>query len=397
MEPAPHGEPLKLQDSVQKRAMKIAPIITHSPVNLPQARGATPLPLRPGDIDGDENTTQALAEADGALAQQGQLSNRRDQAAVFNGMQSQAAQIQERSLQMVAHYHKGLDAASRALRRQLQGRQFKNPRQVLKEVLDKCDDHPALAHSLLQAAARQARHEGDDSEYLFFRRQLKLLWKERGKPLRGSASPAQDRKRAWATAPRKSGMGTVYRAAVTGPFNLVGLLGLVDALLAEVREHGEFETSFREIRSDMAADMAAAAASNALSKARPQIGGMTNASQVAGLLRECEHLLGRMRTKNPELRVEAIALLRHLLTLIGKFMEPEQTRTLVELIGGKHLRNQLACLNELRRILKLRVPVQLLSARNGLTSLQDNLLILSTVLTNEEQKLAQENNAQWNV
>jgi hypothetical protein len=77
-------------------------------------------------------------------------------------------------------------------------------------------------------------------------------------------------------------------------------------------------------------------------------------------------------------------------------MEPEQTRTLVELIGGKHLRNQLACLNELKRILNERLPRELLRTKTGFTNPRDNLLILSTMLTNEEQQLAQENSAQWN-
>jgi type III secretion protein W len=219
------------------------------------------------------------------------------------------------------------------------------------------------------------------------------LWKERGQSPRSTVSRAPNRRQLSTNAPYRAGLETIYSAAVSAPLNV---LGLVDALLGEMRVHGQFETSLREMRSDMAAHLALAATSNAMSQTGSLMGGLTTASHVAALLSECEHLLGRMRPKNPELKIESIALLRHLLTLIGTLMEPEQTRTLVELIGGKHLRNQLACLNELKRILNQRLPVQLLRTKKGFINLRDNLLILSTVLTNEEQKLAQENNGPWN-
>ncbi|MBD1554521.1 TyeA family type III secretion system gatekeeper subunit [Pseudomonas typographi] len=375
--------------------MKIAPPITpqHMPPVVPPKPHAAPLsPLHPGPVTPEE-TTQALAHLDAALAERGQVSNQRDQAAVINGLQSQATRSLERTHQLIAHYYKGLDAATRSLRRQLQGRQLRNPKETLAHILDSCGDNPAVAHRLMQAAARQAKDEGDDGEHLFFRRQLKLLCKEHGKPGRNRPNPLKARERARGKTLRKTAPDALYSAAVNGPLNVVGL---VDALLGEMREHGQFETSLREIRSDMAADVASAAAANALQQARPLMNGLATARHVAALLRECEHLLGRMRSKNPDMQVEGIALLRHLLTLIGKLMEPEQTRTLVELLGGSRLRNQLACLNELKRILNQRLPVRLWRTTNDYTNVQKNLLILSTVLTNEEQRLAQENSALWN-
>ncbi|WP_223536831.1 TyeA family type III secretion system gatekeeper subunit [Pseudomonas sp. GL-B-16] len=376
--------------------MKIVPPIPNLPVHLPPivappTRAPAP-PLYSPDV-GTEEAAKTFAEKDARLTQVGQTGLQRDQGVIFNGLKSQAKQLQERSLKLVAGYSKGLDSATRALRKQLKGRALQDPRATLLEILESCDDNPAAVHSLLQEAARQARNEGDDSEHLFFRRQLKLLWKEHSQPLRGAANPARHRQRPGTRAPYLVRPETMYSATVSAPLNV---LGLVEALLSEMREHGQFETSLRDMRSDMAAHLAWAVSSNVVSQTRPLMSGLVTARYVAALLSECEHLLGRMRRKNSDLRIEAVALLRHLLTLIGTLMDPEQTRTLVELIGGKHLRNQLACLNELKRILNERLPVQLLRTKNGFSNLRENLLILSTVLTNEEQQLLQEDSALWN-
>jgi type III secretion protein W len=359
----------------------IPPLHAHlPPVVIPQTR-APVAPLHSPDVEVEE-TPQALAEKDANLTQRGQTGLQRDQGVIFNGLKSQAKQLQERSLKLVAGHSKGLEPATRTLRKQLKGRQLRDPRATLLEILELCNDDPAHAHSLLQEAARQAESEGNESEHLFLRGELKLLWKERGRPLRGATNPAQQRQRPGTRPPYQVRSETIYSAAVSAPLNV---MGLVEALVSEMREHGHFETSLREMRSDMAAHLAWAASSNVVSQIRPLMSGLVTARYVASMLRECERLLV-MHHKNSGLRLEAVDLLRLLLMLIGTVMDPEQTRTLVEQIGGKHLRNQLACLNELKRILNERLPVQLLRTKNGFSNLRENLLILSTVLTNEEQQ-----------
>lgn len=372
--------------------MKIASPSAHQPTHLPPVTPPTGRSTVPAQAP-DGQFAQTVALKDSRLAQQGQLALKLDQSVIFTGLKSQAKVLQERSQKLVAQYARGLNTAARDLRKQIKNRPLGNPEATLLDILASCDDNPAVAHCLLHEAARQARDEVEDSEYLFIKRQLKLLRKERGKPSRGSASPTRNRAGLRAQAPYRPDLDAIYAASVSGP---ASVLGLVEALLGEMRTHGEYEGSLRKMRADMADHLAAAVSSNALSQTRPLIGGLTTARQVAALLKECEHLLGRMRRKNPELRIEAIALLRHLLTLIGTLMAPDQTRTLVELIGGKHLRNQLACLNEIKRILNQRLPVQLLRTKNGFSNLRTNMLILSTALTNEEQQMAQENIASWN-
>jgi type III secretion protein W len=379
--------------------MKIAPPVIPHPSHLsPVATPAVPATLRPGTGDAAAKTLadQKLGDVkdDASLVQQADTHDRQDQGRTLNGLLSQAAQSNERMRQLVAGYNKGLDNATRALRRDLRnlpGRALPTPENMLSHVMATFKGDVTSAYSGLQAAFYQARSEGQQKESHHLYQQIKLL--------RKFANPGRNRKitlkgsgRTRTTEPGATTREALYIAAVDSPLNMIGL---VEALLDEMREHGELGTSLKEIRSQMAADLASAAVANSVAQTRPLMSGLTTTRHVATLLHECEHLLGRMRNKNPDLRVKPLALLRHLFTLTGKLMEPEQTRTLVELIGGKRLSHQLACLNGLRNILNLQVFKQV-CRKDDFHHMRENILILSTVLTNEEQKLLQEDSALWN-
>ncbi|MDN3235621.1 hypothetical protein [Pseudomonas sp. WAC2] len=386
--------------------MKIAQPILPTPSHVhpevqtpPHAPHSGPTQTRPGVASSDEKGTHALAKEDAALAQEGQTASRRDQSALSTGLQSQAYRLQLSAQQLHATYLKGLDKAlgeaAQSLRKQLKDRQLQNSKETLKHILESCGGNAVLAHQMLRVAARQARNEGEDSEQLLFRRQFKLLYKEYGKPARPSTSAlTKARGRFRAETQRRTRSRTLHSVTANGPLNVIAL---VDALLNELREQGQYELSLSEIRSEMAEDIANAASTHALHQARPLISNLTIAKHVAALLHECEHVLGRMREKNPQIQVEAIALLRHLLTLMNKLMEPEQTLTLVQLIGGEQLKHQLSFLNELMRILTQRLSFLFWRNKSDFHNVKENLLILSTKLTDEEQQRAQETDIVWNL
>ncbi|MFC6478758.1 hypothetical protein ACFQDN_22615 [Pseudomonas asuensis] len=262
--------------------------------------------------------------------------------------------------------------------------------------------HQRLQYALKQIGNEQAHNEGKESELSFLKEQAKLLRQEYGKPVRSPSTTTLIRGliRGHGLSRTKdqqkiSRSKTLYSAMVDDPLNIIGL---VDALLGELREQGQFDLSLKEMRSEMAANIAEVVSSSTSQKARPLMNGLTTARYVAALLHECEHILGHMYGKNPQLKkVAPIALLKHLLTLTGTLMKPDQTLTLVKLIGGDQLPHQLAFLNALRNLLLYRLPQTLWSSKKDFYSVKDNLLALSTELTNEEQKLAQEKLALCNL
>lgn len=114
--------------------------------------------------------------------------------------------------------------------------------------------------------------------------------------------------------------------------------------------------------------------------------GLNTARHVATLLQTSEHLLGRMRGKNPALQLNAPTFLKHLLTLSGKGMNLHETLQLAQFIGGKHLKHQLAFLNGLRPMLQ-QLPILLWRDLKARQNALGNLLTLMAELTRQEQDL----------
>lgn len=385
----------------QKRAMKIAPpVIPHTSHLPPVTPPSVPANLRPGTGDAAAKTAadQKLGDIkdDASLAQQADTHDRRDQTRTLNGLKSQAAQSSEVSRQITASYKKNLDANARALRRDLRnlpGLSASTFQNIAAHVLQKSDGNVGVACSWLQEAARQAHDEGRPKEGEELREMAKMMRKEANLARRYNRKATLRVVRTRVNGPRAATQEALYNAAVESPLNVIGLL---EALLEDMREHGKSDISLKEIQSKMAKDIASAAAANSTAQTRPLMHGMATATNVATLKRACEELLTHMRSKNPELRVEGVALLHQLFALAGSKMPLENTRTLLELIGGKRLRDQLACLNGIKNILFYKVPRPLWGAVKNYHAAQDNLLELSSIMTGEEQKLIQESSALWN-
>lgn len=358
----------------------------HLPPAAPQAKLGRVVPLRPGEVNKD-NTAKGIADADHKLADQSNALVRQDSAVSLKALYSQTDQTRKFQEKLNGELAASQQLRNGQLRNRFQNRQGLSAKQMLEQIMKDCGNNPKATMDALKRAAEQAYRENpnDNAEHEFFHEQIALVVKEFGYPPKRTSIlgkiPNPPRTQASA---KKNGTRAIYSAVIGSPLSVVAL---VDALINEVREYGNFEHSLSEIRSELAADLASAAVSNVVSKARPQMKGMATAKDVATLLRECEHLLGRMRTKNPGMRIEALALLKHMLTLMAKTMEPEQTRTLVELLGGKGLRNQMACLNEIKRILQYAMPVRLWPNRDHLQQVRENLTTLSTTMTGEEQQL----------
>ncbi|RMP02553.1 hypothetical protein ALQ30_200196 [Pseudomonas syringae pv. persicae] len=139
------------------------------------------------------------------------------------------------------------------------------------------------------------------------------------------------------------------------------------------------------MRTAIADDLSAMTPSASHEQLRTLMHGLNTARHVTTLLKGCEHLLGRMRNKNPDLTVDPPAFLKHLLTLTANGMNVNQTLQLTQHIGGKQLKHQLAFLNGLRPML-LQLPILLWRDMKSRQTALSNLLILMAELTTQEQK-----------
>jgi type III secretion protein W len=292
-----------------------------------------------------------------------------------------------------------LDPFVRDLRKHLRNGQSskQDPKETLLHILESCGGDAATAHQGLQYAIKQAldeqaRNEGEETELPLLRQQLRLLLTEHARPVQKPTTTTikgRDLARTLrATQKQKtSGARMLYSVMVNDSRSVVAL---VEALINERREHDEFASSFEEMRSEIATAIGAVISSRNF-PARSLMNGLTTTMRVAALLHACEDMLGHMSSKNPKMpKLEAIQLLKHLFTLSITQMNKEQTKTLIALIGGEQLPNQLACFNALRHILRQQFPRTLWKTPKDFINAQDNLLALSTELTNDEQKLAQE-------
>jgi type III secretion protein W len=321
-------------------------------------------------------------------------------------MQSQETGYLVRTRLLVAQHNKRLDPLARDLRKQLKNIQSskQDPKETLLRILESCGGDAATAHQRLQYAIKQvlneqARNEGEETELPLLRQQLSLLITEHTRPVQKPTTAAvkgRDLARTLRTTQRQkaSGARMLYSVMVNDSRSIVAL---IEALINERREHDEFASSFKEMRSEIATDIGAVISSRTF-PAQSLMSGLTTTLKAAALLHECEDMLGRMSSKNPKMpKLEAIALLKHLLTLITTQMNVEQTKTLVELIGGERLSNRLACFNALNHIIQYRFPIALLNHAKDFIKVKNNLRELSTELTNDEQKLAQEKLALCNL
>ncbi|MFH7445319.1 TyeA family type III secretion system gatekeeper subunit, partial [Pseudomonas syringae pv. tagetis] len=76
-----------------------------------------------------------------------------------------------------------------------------------------------------------------------------------------------------------------------------------------------FNLDLRDMRIAIADDLSAMTPSPSHEQQRTLMHGLNTARHVTIMLKGCEHQLGRMRDKNPDLKVDHKDFLKHLLTL----------------------------------------------------------------------------------
>lgn len=359
-----------------------APQALHSPAPAPASNNAAPVtPLRSNTANTGGTSPQQVSRLAAALVQQSRGLSQRELIAGSNALQSRAVKLGELYSLLMGTQDTGLDDAARNMRKQLQ----KQRAASLAQILSFADGDPAKAHVVLQAARKQAQADGATGEHVLLTQQLKLLRRKYGKRARAGSNSAKAFARSGVDSKRRGAVRNLYGVAVCGQQNITGL---IDALLSEQEEAGGFELDLRDMRSAIADDFSALTPSTSAQQLRTLMHGLNTARHVATLLQGCEHLLGRMRNKNPGLQVDPAAFLKHLLALSGKGMSLNETLQLTQHIGGPQLRHQLAFLNGLRPMLQ-QLPVLLWRDMKSRQNALGNLLILMAELTRQEQNQLQ--------
>lgn len=312
-----------------------------------------------------------------ALVQQSRSLGQRELIASGNALQSRAVKLGELYQQLMGSQDTGLDDAARNLRKLLLKQRAAN----LAQVMSYSDGDPAKAHVVLQAARKQAQADGATGEHVVLTQQLKLLRRKYGQRARAGINSAKAFSKSGIDSKRRGALRNLYGVATAGQQNITGL---IDALLNEREETGDFELNLRDMRSAIADDLSSLTPSTSPQQLRTLMHGLNTARHVATLLQSCEHLLGRMRNKNPGLQVDPASFLKHLLALSGKGMTLNETLQLTQHIGGKQLKHQLAFLNGLRPMLQ-QLPILLWRDMKSRQNALGNLLILMAELTRLEQ------------
>ncbi|MGX9566218.1 type III secretion system gatekeeper subunit SctW [Pseudomonas sp. CFBP 5748] len=360
--------------------MKIVAPPLLPPSTVASTRAATPLaqPLQSTAQYSAGTTPQQISRFAAALVQHSRILSQRELIASHNALQSRAVKLSELYHLLMGAQDTGLDNAARMLRKKLQIENSAN----LSQILAYSDGDTAKAHVLLQAARKQAQADGATGEHVVLTQQLKLLRRKYGPRARAGINSAKAFARPNLDSKRRTALRNLYSVAVSGQSNITGL---IEALLNEQEEPEQFDLNLRDMRSAIADDLSALTPSASHEQLRTLMHGLNTARHVTTLLRGCEHLLGRMRNKNPELKVDPPAFLKHLLTLTANGMNVSQTLQLTQHIGGKQLKHQLAFLNGLRPML-MQLPILLWRDMKSRQTALGNLLTLMAELTQQEQK-----------
>jgi type III secretion protein W len=360
-----------------KIASPVAPQALLRPAIAPtKMRAPETAPLYVNHPSENGTAPQQVARFASALVQQSRSLSQRELLVSGNALQSRAVKLGELYQLLMGSHDQGLDDAARNLRRQLQ----KQNASSLAQILSYTDGDPAKAHVMLQAAKKQAQADGALGEHVVLSQHLKQLRRDYGKRTRAGINSARAFTRP-TSEKRRGALRNLYSVAVAGQQNITGL---IDALIDEQEQPGEFELNLQDMRRALADDLSSLTPSTSPRQLRTLMHGLNTARHVTTLLRSCEHLLGRMRNKNPGLQVEPAAFLKHLLAMSGKGMSLGETLQLTQHIGGNQLKHQLAFLNGLRPMLQ-HLPILLWRDVKSRQNALGNLLIVMAELTRQEQ------------
>lgn len=361
----------------------VNPVIAIQPAFPLSARPETAQALVAPTLSSDQGTTpQQVARFTSALIQQSQSLSQRDLVISSTALQSRATKLGELYQLLMGSHALHLDEAVRTLRQTLKHQAVNN--QIMERILSSAGGDAAKAHVILQAATRQAYNEGASDEHALLSRQLKMLRHQHGNRARAGINTARAFARSSLNPRRRQSLRELYYSNVLGQQSIAGL---IDSLLDQNEGEQAFEPTLRDLRSAIADDLAAFTPSNTRQQLRTLMHGLNTARHVCTLLQTCEHLLGRMRVKNPALDINAPTFLKHLLMLSGKGMHLHDTLQLTQWVGGAQLKHQLSFLNGLRPMLQ-QLPIVLWKDLKTRQNALGNLLMLMAELTQQEQNLA---------
>lgn len=363
------------------------PVAIHS-VNPASARPTLSATQTASHIAKDQGTTpQQVARFTSALIQQSKELSQRELVIGSTVLQSKAMKLGELYQMLMGNHDKRLDEAVRTLRQTL--KRQRPDESLLGRVLAFAGGDPAKAHVMLQAAIRQAHHEGARDEQQALSGHASALRQRHGNRARAGVNTARAFSRSGLDSQRRKNLRELYYSSVVGQPTISSL---IDTLLSQKDGEAQFEPTLRDLRRAIADDLAAPHPSGPRQQLRTLMHGVNTARHVSTLLKSCEHLLGRMRDKNPQLQVSAPTFLKHLLVLAGKGMNLQETLQLTQFIGGAQLKHQLSFLNGLRPMLQ-QLPVLLWQDLKSRQNALGNMLLLMAELTQQEQNQLKGNSA----
>jgi len=362
-------------------APPILPTLPVAPIRVvaPAAR-----PIRAPEPHTKGTSPQQISRFAAALVQHSRVLRQRELIASRNALQSRAVKLAELSQLLMSEEDTGLDNAARVLRKKL----AQDDSSEIKQVLDFAEGDAARAYVVLQTARKQAESEGSPQEYEALTNRLKQLRRELGPRAKAGISNAKTF-RQYTDNKRRATLRNLYSVAVSGQPNIIGL---IEALISEQEEPGQFALDLRDMRVAIADDLSAISPSASPEHLRTLMHGLNTARHVAALLDGCKQLLKRMGKKNPGLTVDPPAFLKHLLTLTASGMNVNQTLQLTQHIGGEQIKQQLVFLNGLRPML-MKLPILLWRDMKSRQTALNNLLVLMSELTQQEQKQMYEGTA----
>ncbi|WP_297835066.1 type III secretion system gatekeeper subunit SctW [Pseudomonas sp.] len=359
----------------------VAPSVSQVMNLLPVAAAKAPsaaatMAAAPTVTPSTQTPAQQVARFATALGQQSRTLSDRNVMVSINTLQSRSTKLGELFHQLMGSHDKGLDEAARNLRKALT-----NKRPSLEQVFGLVEGDAAKAHVMLQAAARQAQNEGATGEHVMLSQQLKILRRQYGGQAKAGINTARAFARSGISVKRRQALRNLYYEGVVGQQSISAL---IEALLGQHDSEQQFEPTLHDIRSAIADDLASLKPSTSPQQLRSLMHGLSTARHVATLVSSSEHLLGRMRAKNPQLKLSAPTFLKHVLALSSKGMSLHETLQLAQQVSGNQLKHQLAFLNGLRPMLQ-QLPILLWRDPKARQNALGNMLILMAELTRQEQ------------
>lgn len=363
----PFAAPIRQQKVSARRnvpARTIAPD-TNEPLDLPL------LPIESSPISQSPLPQQHQAQAQETLGKSNLLRSRK---------------LKDRliSQQLMGEYDRHLGDAVRTLRTNVLSR-LPN----LHGLLTLVEGNTIKALDVLKTAAEQALHEGVADESVVLKNltsdvrahQRKIARARARGVAAGSTNPAAGNSR------RRTNLLPMYSGtAITSRTVLVVieiLLNEIETRLNEQEEAVPFTVKLQQKHNFIIDEFAALAPAASQRQIRTLVHGINILRHIAVLLRDCQHLLGRMRGKNPALKIEPVKFLQELLRLSAAGWQIDQTQEFATQIGGSQLKHKLSFLNALRPMLRdwpILLWQDLEKRRNALGNLRE----LMTQLTDLE-------------